>query len=77
MPPSQEKFEATISFCVYLSKINNTEKLKKGIDDIFDFKNGVSEANRSVTDPVITSFLTQLGKLKGPEIANYIKDAMQ
>jgi len=77
MAPSQQKFEASVSFCVYLGKISDTSKLKKGIDDIIDFRDTVSDANRSITDPVITGFLTQLGKLKSPEIASYIKDALQ
>ncbi len=77
LPTMQEKYDASLGFCIYLSKINDTEKLKQGIDEIIDFKNGVSQANKAVIDPELNSFLERLSQIKGGEVAAYIKQALQ
>lgn len=76
MPPGQVKFETTVTFCVYLSKLSDTAKLKEGIDKVIAFRNQVPESDREITDPVIKTLLAQLGNLKGKEITDYIKNAL-
>lgn len=76
MPPGQVKFETTVTFCVYLSKLSDTAKLKEGIDKVIAFRNQVPESDREITDPVIKTLLAQLGNLKGKEITEYIKNAL-
>lgn len=77
IPPGQEKFEATIAFCGYLNKVNDTAKIKKGIDEVVAFRNMIPENYRGFTDPVIKEALEKLAKTKGSEIEQYINNAIK
>jgi aminopeptidase N len=53
MPLSQAKFEATGPFGQFLAKVKDTEKLKKGVDAIVEFREAIPESFREQTDPFI------------------------
>jgi aminopeptidase N len=72
-PASFEKISASGKFADYLSKLNDTRKIKAGIDEIMVFRNAIPEAFRGRVDPVIKAALDKLAKSKGAEIDNYIK----
>src|SRR5207244_6111012 len=77
IPPGQEKFEATVAFCGYLTKVNDAAKLKKGIDKVVAFRNMIPENYRGFTDPIIKGALEKLAKTKGDEIAQYIGNTLK
>jgi len=74
-PPGQQKFEATAAFCEYLTKINDVDKIKRGIDEIVAFKNMIPETYRSFTDQIINSALQKVASAKGSEVKAYIDNA--
>jgi aminopeptidase N len=53
MPLSQAKFEATGPFGQFLAKVKDTDKLKKGVDAIVEFREAIPESFREQTDPFI------------------------
>jgi aminopeptidase N len=57
MPMSEAKFEALGGLKTYLSAINNTEKVKLGIDEIVRFRDKVPESFRNQTDPYINGII--------------------
>jgi aminopeptidase N len=75
MPPGQEKFEGTAMFCEFLSKLSDTDKIKRGIDKVMAFRNMIPENYRGFTDPVIKRGLDKIADTKGSEIAQYINNA--
>lgn len=77
MPPGQDKVQATADFCNYLLKVDDVEKLKKGVDAVAAFNNIIPEQYRSFTDPVIKDGLKKVGKKKGGEVETYINNALQ
>ncbi len=77
MPLSQEKIGATDSFAGYLEKVQNMALVKEGIDLIFKFRKAVPEQFRSFVDPMIMGGLNKLGKAKGSEIEEHIKNGMK
>ena len=76
-PPGQQKFEATAAFCEYLTKINDVDKIKRGIDEIVAFKNMIPETYRSFTDQIINSALQKVASAKGSEVKAYIDNAVK
>jgi len=76
-PPGQQKFEATAAFCEYLTKINDVDKIKRGIDEIVAFKNMIPETYRSFTDQIINSALQRVASAKGSEVKAYIDNAVK
>ncbi len=77
MPLSQEKFNSTTAFAVYLSKLNNLGKVKKGIDVIMKFRNAIPEQFLNFVDPAIKAALGKVSKEKGKEIEDYIEQAFK
>jgi aminopeptidase N len=73
-PLSREKVEASAGFAAYLEKVQNISNVKKGIDMIIKFRNLIPEQFRGFVDPTIKGALTKLGKAKGAEIEDYIKE---
>ncbi len=71
-PLSEEKLGMTETFCSYLITVNNTEKVKKGIDMIIKFRNAIPEQYKGFTDPMMKSSLDKLSKAKSKEIQDYI-----
>lgn len=67
----------TPAFCDYLSKINDTSKIKKGIDLVIDFRNEIPEQYKKLTDNVFKTSLDKISKSKGDDIANYIAGKMK
>jgi aminopeptidase N len=71
-PPSQEKMDMTALFCNFLGKINNSAKIKSGIDMVMAFRNEIPEQFRAFTDGPIKGSLDKMAAAKGKEIADYI-----
>lgn len=77
MPPQQGKLDATVAFCKFLAKLNNKEKIKKGIDMVVSFRNKIPKAYWNFTDPAFKGALQQISDAKGEELAQYIEEAMK
>jgi len=71
-PLSQEKIAETMDFCIFLAKLNDTNKVKKGIEDVIKFRNAIPEQYRDFTDPSIKQALSKVAKAKGEAIKTYI-----
>ncbi len=54
MPLSQAKFNLLPSFSEFLSKVNNTDNLKKGVDIIVDFR---EQTKNFGLEPVVNGWL--------------------
>ncbi len=81
MPLSQEKFNAMQSFAALLAKVTVTDKVKKGVDMIVDFRDALPQQTRNQTEPFINNFILQeLAAKKDAaglkEQANYIRSRM-
>ena len=57
MPVSQDKLDALQPFAFYIAKLNNTEKVKKGIDMIIEFRDAIPAANKAQISPVINNVI--------------------
>jgi aminopeptidase N len=57
MPVSQAKFEKVQPFANYLSKVKNTDNLKRGVDMIVKFREAIPQAFRNQTDPFINNIV--------------------
>ena len=77
MPPGQSKLTATPQFCVYLSKLNDAQKINNGIDKVIAFRNAIPQAYRGFTDPVINGGLQQIATAKGGDVQAYIQTQMK
>ncbi len=77
LPLSQTKLNITPAFCTYLSKLNDTEKIKAGIDKVVAFRNGIPEQYRSFTDPAIKGGLQKLAAAKGGDVQAYVDNALK
>ena len=76
-PLSQEKFNTTGKYAIYLAKLNDLAKVKIGIDNIMKFRNAVPVSFRSQVDPGIKAALDKISKAKGAEIEEYIRNAFK
>lgn len=77
MPSSQEKFDAVDGFINFLKKINNTASIKKGIGAVLDFRKQIPKEFLTQIDFGFKVPLNSLGKAKGKEIEDYIKEGMK
>ena len=68
LPVGQEKFDLTFTYADYLSKINDTDKIKKGIDLLLVVKSQFSKRHSSY----IKLAVDKIGTAKGKEITDYI-----
>ena len=75
MPASQQKLELTESFCNYLSKLSDEQKIKNGIDKVIAFRNDIPQAYRNFTDPSINAALQTIADAKGANMQAYINNA--
>ncbi|HEY0732929.1 MAG TPA: hypothetical protein VGD33_10960, partial [Chitinophagaceae bacterium] len=57
MPLGQGKFNSINNLSSYLAAIKSTEKVKKGVDAIVEFREAVPEAFRGQTDPFINGMI--------------------
>jgi aminopeptidase N len=81
MPLSQSKFGATMGFEKFLEKVKDTNKVKKGVDLIVDFREAIPKPYRDQTDPTINGLiLSNLLKKKETDgmqdQAEYIKSKL-
>ena len=70
--PSFEKVGMTNKYADYLSKLNSIPNIKKGIDDIMQFRNLIPEQFRGNVDPGFKAALGKITKAKGKEIGDYV-----
>jgi aminopeptidase N len=57
MPVSQDKLDALQPFALYVSKLNDTQKVKKAIDMIVQFRDAIPGANKAQIAPVINNII--------------------
>ena len=57
LPLSQAKFDKLPVFANFLEKVKDTEKLKRGVDLITEFRDAIPAAFRQQTDPFINNVL--------------------
>ena len=76
-PASQEKVMATTKFGSYLSKLNDIQNVKTGIDYMMDFRSAIPEQYHMYIDPTFKTAFDKIGKAKGAEIENYIKSVFK
>jgi aminopeptidase N len=55
MPLGQDKFQQLNSLAAFLGALNNTEKVKWGVDEIVKFRDAVPEQFKGQTDPYINN----------------------
>jgi aminopeptidase N len=77
LPLGQGKLNLTPAFCDYLSKLNDTQKIKAGIDKVVAFKNLIPEAYKNFTDPAINAGLEKIATAKGGDIQAYVQSAVK
>ncbi len=77
MPTSQNKFEMVMPFTSLLTKVKNTEKFKRGVDLLIQFKETIPQAYRKQTDPYFDNALNGVAAQKEAsgmqDQADYIK----
>ena len=71
-PLSQAKFQATMSLAGFLGKVKDTEKLKKGVDLIVQFREAIPSQYRVQTDGPINGMI--LGGLISKKEAAGLKE---
>jgi aminopeptidase N len=81
MPVTQNKFSSLQPYAALLSKIQNTDKLKRGIDQIVKFRDAIPASVRVQTDPyinnlILKSIATKKDAAGLKEQADYIKAKM-
>lgn len=74
LPFSEDKLKTTVTFCNYLATLNDTEKIKQGIDNVIDLRNSIPDNYRSFIDPMFKSSLDKIAAAKGSEIEAYINE---
>lgn len=57
LPFGQEKFEMLQPFSEYLAKVKNTDKVKKGVDMIAEFRDAIPAAYQGQTSPFINNVI--------------------
>lgn len=77
MPTSQTKLEFTSTFCGFLAKLNDAEKIKQGIDEVISFRNEIPEKYRSFTDPELQQYLQSAIEGKDNSLQSYIDEAFK
>jgi aminopeptidase N len=70
--PSFQKVGASAKFAEYLSKLDDLNNIKKGIDYIMEFRNMIPASFRPQVDPGFKAALSKISKAKGKEIEDYI-----
>ncbi len=71
-PLSIQKMSATTKFVEYISKLNNVENIKRGIDAIMELRNQIPASYRNQVDPGFRAALNKIAKAKGKEIQDYV-----
>lgn len=76
-PTSEKKVRTTEKYGEYLLKVDNIAQIKKGIDDMMQFRNSIPEQYHSFIDPTFKKAFDALSKAKGTEIENYINSVFK
>jgi aminopeptidase N len=81
MPANQDKLNFLEQFGDLVTKVQNTEKLKRGVDEIVRFRESIPKEYRNDTDPFINNYiLKQIAEKKDydglKEQADYVKSKM-
>ena len=80
MPVTETKFEFLHLYINMLAKVQNTDRLKKGVDIVLKFKEAIPSAYRGQTDPYFDAALNGMAKNKAAaglqDQADYIKGAL-
>jgi aminopeptidase N len=84
LPFGQAKFEALQPLAEYLAKVKDTQKVKRGVDLIADFRDKIPEAYQSQTTPFINNLIlkglatkkTSAGDDASKQQAEYINSKM-
>ncbi len=76
-PLSQEKVALTTKYGDYLSKLTDISKMKKGIDNMIDFRTSIPGQFKEMVAPMFKAAFDKMIKAKGPEIESYIKSVFK
>jgi aminopeptidase N len=75
-PQGQTKVQESMIFSGYLAKVKNSANVRKGVDEIMNFRNSIPEQYRSYIDPGFKQAFSKLSATKkaegNTELANYI-----
>ncbi|MEP6513196.1 MAG: M1 family metallopeptidase [Parafilimonas sp.] len=71
------RFNLTPAFCDYLAKLNDTQKIKDGIDKVVVFRNAIPAQFRNFTDPVFKSSLQKIAEAKAGEVQAYVDEQLK
>jgi aminopeptidase N len=69
---SEARFDLTPAFCDYLSKLNDTQKIKNGIDKVVSFWNSIPQQYKDFADPVFKASLQKIAAAKGGDVQAYV-----
>jgi aminopeptidase N len=72
-PLTQAKLGTMDKFAGYLAKVEDNNKVKKGVDYIVDFYKEIPEQFRGFVQQAFKSSLDKVSKARGKEIEDYIK----
>ncbi|MBS1747167.1 MAG: M1 family metallopeptidase [Bacteroidetes bacterium] len=72
MPLSQQKIRLTPVFCSFLSKIDDVQKIKDGIDKVMAFRNSIPQQYQGYIDPTVKAGLDEIIATKGDVIKEYV-----
>ncbi len=72
LPLTQTKFETTVTLATFLGKVKDTEKVKKGVDMIVQFRESIPHQYRNQTDGPINGMI--LGALISQKEAAGLKE---
>ncbi len=72
-PLTEEKFKSMMTYAAFVSKLNNMENVKKGIDDMFDARNQIPSQYRQFVDPMFQRAFDVIIKAKGKEVQEYVE----
>jgi len=77
LPTGQNKFEMVMPFASMLTKVKSTDRLKRGVDLLIQFKEAIPQAYRKQTDPYFDNALSGVAAQKQAaglqDQAEYIK----
>ncbi len=74
---TQSKLNVFIYFCNYLSKLNDEQKIKAGIDKVVDLKTKIPSSQKDEIYPVINEALKKIGTAKGGDVQAYVMNAIK
>jgi aminopeptidase N len=73
----QDKIGMSLGLINYLSAINDTDKIKRGIDEIVFVRKNIPAQYKKFTDPAYKKGFDALIKAKGKEVESYINNALK